>query len=188
MAVQITRWQFTVTDYARMVETGILSEDDRVELIDGDVRAMSPIGPLHAAIVKRLNALLNQALGDTAIVSVQDPIQLGDYSEPEPDLAVLRSRPDYYANSHPQPEDILLLVEVSDSSLEYDRDEKIPRYAMAHIPEVWIVDVHGEAIEQYSQPRTGSYRTMYLLKNGDTITSVSLPMIQVSVDYVLGNV
>lgn len=186
MAVQSTRWQFTVADYARMAETGILSEDDRVELIDGEVRAMSPIGPLHAAIVKRLNALLSQALGDTASMSVQDPIQLDDFTEPEPDLAVLQPRLDYYANGHPQSEDLLLLIEVSDSSLDYDRSEKIPRYATAHIPEVWIIDVHGETIEQYSEPRTGTYRTIHLLKSGDLIPSIRLPSVQASLDYILG--
>src|SRR5436190_20650791 len=101
MAVQVTRWQFTADDYERMVTAGILAEDDRVELIDGEVIAMSPIGPPHAAIVNRLNALLNRRFAGAAIVSVQNPIRLNDYSEPQPDLAVLRPRDDFYAQSHP---------------------------------------------------------------------------------------
>src|SRR5215216_6351059 len=120
MAIQIARWQFTVTDYARMRETGILSEDDRVELIDGEVRPMSPIGPPHAAIVNRLNRLMSRQLGELAIVSVQNPIQLSDYTEPQPDLAVLHPRDDFYAHAHPRVDDILLVVEVADTSIEYD--------------------------------------------------------------------
>jgi len=113
MAVQILRWQFTVADFARMVEAGILAEDDRVELIDGEVRAMSPIGPRHVAIVNRLNALLSRQVANRAIVSVQNPIQLTDYTEPRPAIAVLRPREDFYAQALPLPEDVLLVVEVA---------------------------------------------------------------------------
>ena len=116
MPTQILRWQFTVTDFARMVETGILAEDDRVELIDGEVRAMSPIGPRHVAIVNRLNALLSRQAADWAIVSVQNPIQLTDYTEPQPDIAVLRAREDFYAEVLPLPEDVLV-VEAAETSL-----------------------------------------------------------------------
>ncbi|MBC8160265.1 MAG: Uma2 family endonuclease [Roseiflexaceae bacterium] len=187
MTIEIARWQFSVADYARMLETGILSEDDQVELIEGDVRPMSPIGPLHAAIVKRLNTFLNAALGGSALVSVQDPIRLSDYTEPEPDLAVVRARADFYATGHPQAEDVLLLIEVADTSLDYDRDEKVPRYARAMVPEVWIVDVHGETVEQYTNPRTGIYRTIHLLKSGDTLDCVTLPQVRIRLDFILGN-
>jgi len=103
MTVQILRWQFTVADFARMIEAGIFAEDDRVELIDGEVRAMSPIGPRHGAIVKRLNALMSRQIADRAILSVQDSIQLTDYTEPQPDLAVLRLREDFYVQAHAVP-------------------------------------------------------------------------------------
>src|SRR5712691_10205844 len=139
MTVQILRWQFTVADFARMTEAGIFAEDDRVELIDGEVRVMSPIGPRHAAIVKRLNALMSRKVADRAILSVQDPIQLTDYTEPQPDLAVLRVREDFYVQAHPVPADVLVVVEVAETSLEYDREEKIPRYAQVRIPEVWLL-------------------------------------------------
>src|SRR5262249_37658064 len=122
MTIQIARRQFSVADYARMRETGILAEDDRVELLDGEVREMSPIGPLHAAIVKRLNTLLSRALDDSVILSVQDPIQLNDYSEPQPDLAILQHRDDFYAAAHPIAEDVLVVIEVADTSVEYDRE------------------------------------------------------------------
>jgi Uma2 family endonuclease len=121
MSVQIARRPFTVSDYARMRETGILAEDDRVELIDGEVRLMSPIGPRHAAIVNRLSTLIRRHIGETAIVSVQNPIQLNDYTEPQPDLAILHARDDYYAHAHPRPDDIILVIEVADTSAAYDR-------------------------------------------------------------------
>src|SRR5262245_28806885 len=165
MTVQIQRWQFTVADYARMRETGILSEDDRVELIDGEVRPMSPIGPLHAAIVNRLNRLISQQLGATAIVSIQNPIQLNDYSEPQPDLAVLHPHDDFYAHAHPHATDTYLVVEVADTSIDYDREEKLPRYAEAGIPEVWLIVVDSHTIEQHTQPRNGRYHTMHLIED-----------------------
>lgn len=143
-------WQFTVADYARMREAGILREDDRVELLDGEVRSMGPIGPFHAAIVNVLVLLFTRQLGDRAIVSGQNPIQLHNHSEPQPDVAILQPREDFYAAAHPRPDDVLIVVEVSDSSLDYDRNEKLPRYASAGIPEVWIIDVGKQTIEQYT--------------------------------------
>jgi Uma2 family endonuclease len=151
MAAEIVRWQFTVADFARMVVAGIFAEDDRVELIDGEVRVMSPGGLRHAAIVKRLNALLSRQVASRAIVSVQDPIQLTDYSEPLPDLAVLHAREDFYRHAHPLPTDVFLVVEVAETSLAYDREEKIPRYAQDLIPEAWLIEVAGATVIQYTQ-------------------------------------
>jgi Uma2 family endonuclease len=184
MTVQIVRHPFTVTDYARMLSTGILSEEDRVELIDGEVRVMSPIGPLHAAIVKRLNTLLGRSLPDTVIVSVQDPIQLNDYSEPQPDLAILQHRDDFYAQAHPVADDVLLVIEVSDTSVEYDRDEKLPRYANANIAEAWLIDVNNVTVEQYLQPRNGKYLVKKLLERGDTLTSVSIAALHLEIERI----
>jgi Uma2 family endonuclease len=184
MTIQIARRQFSVADYARMREIGILAEDDRVELIDGEVRKMSPIGPLHAAIVKRLNTLLSRILDDSVILSVQDPIQLNDYSEPQPDLAILQHRDDFYAAAHPVADDVLLVIEVADTSVEYDREEKVPRYAAAQIPEAWLVDISGDIVEQYWQPRNGKYLLKRLVERGDTIVAQELPNLRIAVDQI----
>ncbi len=116
----IRRHRFNVADYHRMGEAGILNEDDRVELIDGEIIEMTPIGSPHGGRVKQLNYLLTRAVGEEAIIAAQDPVILGDRSEPEPDLALLRPRADFYKESHPQPDDVLLLIEVADTSLEKD--------------------------------------------------------------------
>jgi Uma2 family endonuclease len=126
MGVQVQRRLFTVEEYHRMAEAGILSEEDRVELIEGELVTMSPIGSRHAACVKRLVRLLDRAAGDRAIVGAQDPIRLGARSEPQPDVALLRYRPDFYASAHPGPEDVLLVVEVAETSADADRSLKIP--------------------------------------------------------------
>ena len=185
MTVTIQRRPFTVRDYSRMLETGILTEDDRVELIDGEVRLMSPIGPLHVAIVNRLTALLTRQLGDQAIVSVQNPIQLNDYSEPQPDLTVLAPRADFYSTALALPDDVLLVIEVADSSLEYDRDEKLPRYAASGIAEVWIIDVSSGSVEQYSAPRGDHYGTKQTHDGANQVVSVSLPALSVTVRRVM---
>jgi Uma2 family endonuclease len=182
MTVDIARWQFTVADYSRMREAGILSEDDRVELLDGEVRPMSPIGPFHAAIVNLLVMLLTRHLGDRAIVSVQNPIQLNDYSEPQPDVAILQPRQDFYAAAHPRPDDILIAIEVADSSLEYDRAEKLPRYAEAGITEVWIVDIGNQTVEQYTQPRNGRYHQLRLVEHGEDVIAQAIDQLVLAVD------
>jgi len=186
MTVQILRWQFTVADFARMTEAGIFAEDDRVELIDGEIRAMSPIGPRHAAIVKRLNALLSRQVADRAILSVQDPIQLTDYTEPQPDLAVLRVREDFYVQAHPMPTDVLVVVEVAETSLEYDREEKVPRYAQVRIPEVWLLDVERETVTQYTQPGGTRYREEQTLQRGQILVAATVSGLQLALDDIFG--
>jgi Uma2 family endonuclease len=184
MTIPIVRRQFTIADYARMRETAILAEDDRVELIDGEVREMSPIGPIHAAIVKRLNMLIGRRLDNTVILSIQDPIQLNDYTEPQPDLAILHHRDDFYAAAHPVADDVLLVIEVADSSADYDRDEKVPRYAVAQIAEAWLVDVSSTTVEQYWQPRNGKYLLKRLVERGDTIVAQSVSKLEIAVDAI----
>ena len=135
MTLQVEKRLFTIEDYYRMAETGILRRDDRVELIRGEIVRMSPVGSLHAACVKRTAAEFFGIVGTDAIVSVQDPIRLAaQNSEPEPDISLLRPKRDYYASAHPTPADVLLVVEVSDSSLDYDRAVKLQLYAEAGIP------------------------------------------------------
>lgn len=141
MALRHVNYRFTVDDYNRMAETGILKEDARVELIEGEIKMMSPIGSRHASTVDRSDRALKRLLGDSYIVRVQGPILLDDYSEPQLDLAVLHFRDDFYAGGHPTPADVLLVIEVADSTLQEDRKVKMPLYARAGIPEAWLVDL-----------------------------------------------
>jgi Uma2 family endonuclease len=143
---------------------------------------MSPIGPLHAAIVDRLNRILVLLCATSAIVRIQSAIQLNDYTEPQPDLAVLRPRDDFYATAHPLAADILLVIEVADTSIDYDRDEKLPRYAMSGIPEAWLIDLTQHVVEQYTQPRNGKYRSKLTLERGDTLSAQSVSGLLVSVE------
>ncbi len=186
MAVRETRRTFTVDEYYRMAGAGILSEDDRVELIEGEIIEMSPIGSRHAACVMRLIALLTQQVGDAAIVNVQNPVRLSHLSEPEPGVSLLRPRADFYSEEHPKPQDVLLIVEVSDTSLEYDREVKVPLYAQAGIPEVWVVDLLDEKLHAYSRSTDGSYRDISSVGHGGSIASQTLPGLVLSIDDVLG--
>lgn len=144
-----------------MGETGVLDPDARVELIDGGLFDMSPIGPPHAGRVNRFIRIFSAAIGDSAIVSAQNPIVLGDFSVPEPDLALLRWREDFYERSHPGPQDILVLVEVADTSLSHDRDRKIPLYARYGVPEVWLLDLAGRHLDVYRDPDGGAFTTRF---------------------------
>jgi Uma2 family endonuclease len=184
MSAVIQRHQFTIGDFARMVETGILAADQRVELIDGEVRKMHPIGSVHAAIVNRLTALLVAKLSGRAIVSVQNPVILNDFTEPQPDLVVLRLRDDFYKDELPAPGDVLLLIEVADTTLEYDRDEKVPRYARMNIPEVWLVDANSQQIMQYSRPNAGEYRHIATFGPGKELRSAAIESLDVSTNEV----
>jgi Uma2 family endonuclease len=181
---KLTRWRFTVHDYHRMGEAGILHEDDRVELIEGELVEMTAIGTRHFSCVNRLNRLLVMNVGDEAIVSVQNPVRLNDHTEPQPDLTVIRPRD--YRESLPMPEDVMLLIEVSDTTLAYDRGVKLPLYARAGIREVWIVDLPGETTERYTDPSEEGYRRADLLRRGQRLESISLPGLTPSVDEILG--
>lgn len=186
MSLQIAKRQFNVTEYYRMAETGILSEHDRVELIEGEIIKMSPIGSRRAACVKRINLILVQQAGSIGLVSVQDPIRLDDYSEPEPDVALLKPRRDFYAQAHPAPADVLLVVEVADTSVEYDREVKMPLYARAEIPEMWLIDLPIETIEVYSEPVGETYRDVRRYRRSESFTSKTFPALALAVDDILG--
>lgn len=153
----VRRHKLTVAQYHRMAETGVLAPDARVELLEGVIVDMAPIGSRHAAVVKRLNALLTHAVGPRAIVSVQDPIRLGDHDEPQPDLALLRPRADYYAEAAPTAADALLVVEVAQSSAAYDREVKLPLYAQHGVPEVWLLDLDAALLHVCRAPSDGRY-------------------------------
>lgn len=186
MALEIVRRQCSVADYHRMAETEILRENERVELIGGDVIQMPRIEAPHAACVDRLNMFITPTMGGSAIVRVQGPIQLDDYSEPQPDLALLRVRDDFYRDGHPLPIDVLLVIEVADSSLLYDRNTKLPVYARAQIPEVWLVSVPDERIERYSEPVNGIYQTIQIVQRGQAVVSTVLPALTIAADTIFG--
>jgi Uma2 family endonuclease len=186
MSVQYQKRYFNVDEYYRMAEVGLLSEDDRVELIEGEIVEMSPIGKTHGGTVKQSNNFLNRALGDSFIVSVQDPIRISDFSEPQPDLALLKSRKDFYRNSHPTSEDVLVVIEVADTSLNYDRNVKLPLYARAGIPEAWLMVLAKDVIEVHSQPENGKYKKVSRLKRGKTLVSSVIPDFSCKVADLLG--
>ena len=186
MVVAPQTYRFTAEEYHRMGEVGILPPDVRVELVGGEIKRMPPIHPPHASIVKRLNSLLVVQLEGVAVVGVQDPIQLDDYNEPQPDVTVLRFRDDYYGNQHPTPADVLLVIEVADTSLSYDRDEKTPLYGRYGIPEAWLIDVQAQTITAFTEPHAGRYRQERVLSPGQDIVSVAVEGLRVSVDEALG--
>jgi Uma2 family endonuclease len=181
---EVIRRRFTVHEYHRMGEAGILHEDDRVELTEGEIVEMAAIGTRHFSCVNGLNRLLVRDGGDTAIFSVQNPVRLDEHTEPQPDLAVLRTRD--YRRSLPGPEDVLLLIEVSDTTLPYDRRVKLPLYARAGIREVWIVDLAGEVLELYTDPSGDGYRSSKQARRGETVESTALTELALRVDAVLG--
>jgi Uma2 family endonuclease len=184
--VQITRYSFTVAEYQRMGQVGIFSEDDRVELVCGEIIQMSPIGKLHAACVDFLAQFITLRLRHSAIVRVQNPVQLDDYSEPQPDITVLKPREDFYRHAHPRPEDVLIVIEVSDSTLDFDREVKMPLYAAAGIPEAWLVNIPEERIEVYGDPAGGEYQTARSYARGRRLQSHTLASLRLPVSKVLG--
>src|SRR5688572_15252198 len=158
-----------------MIAAGILDENDRVELISGEILTKMSIGPSHASTVKRLNRIFSNLAGKHCLVSVQDPIALDDFSEPEPDVSLLAPRADIYSGSHPKPADVYLIVEVADSSLRFDRERKIPLYAAAGIPEVWLVDLLEKSLTRYRKPVRGSYTEISRHVSGATIPIPNIP-------------
>jgi Uma2 family endonuclease len=174
-AVQIpTRHPITVQEYLRMGETGVLDPEARIELIEGELFDMPPIGPQHSSRVNRFIRLFSEVVGEKAIVSAQNPVLLGDLSAPQPDLALLRWREDFYEQVHPGSEDILVLVEVADSSLAHDRDHKLPLYARFAVPEVWLVDVAGGHLDLYRDPQEGVYRTSFRIQDLSSVDIAAL--------------
>ena len=152
------RHRITVDEYYRMAEVGLLAPDARVELIEGEIIDMPPIGPDHGSVVDKLTHLLVHAVGDRAIVRVQGAVRLSRASEPQPDVALLVPRTDYYRAGHPAGDNTFLVIEVSDSTLRYDRNVKVPLYARHGVPEVWIVDIPGSQVHFYRSPADGRYR------------------------------
>ena len=186
MTVQLLRRRFTANEYQRMGQVGILGEDDRLELLEGEIVEMAPIGSRHQAAVDRLTRLFSNRVADEAMVRVQGPVRLGEDSEPQPDLILLRRRPDFYASAHPGPEDVLLLVEMSDTSPEYDREVKVPLYARHGIVEVWLVGLEAGIVDVYRGPTTQGYQEVSQLQQGQRLSLETLPQLELAVDEVLG--
>ena len=186
MSAQLERWHFNVDQYYRLVEVGVLKPDDRVELIEGEIIRMPPIGSPHAAHVAKTYRVLSEFFSHRAILWIQNPVRLNDYSEPVPDAAVLKPREDFYAAQHPTPEDVLLIVEVSDSTILTDRNVKVPLYARAGIPEVWLVNLPKQVIEVYSEPAEGKYQKAVTFIPGEVLTSPTVASLSLRVEEIIG--
>ena len=182
--------RFSIAEYHKMGEVGILEEYERVELIDGVITKMAPIGSRHAACVNKLSRFFFSILPtEDATIAVQNPIILDDGTEPEPDTALLKPRDDAYASGHPRPSDVLLIVEVADTSVDYDLAVKLPRYAAAGIPEVWLVNIPDQKIEVHKMPMgaetDAGYKIRVEYRLGETVNLEAFPNVKISVAGVL---
>ena len=184
MPVQ-TQHRFSVKEYYRMAETGVLRPDARVELLDGKIIDMSPIGPFHGGLVNRLIRIFGKLANGRWQASAQNPLRLDDHSEPEPDFMLLKPSTDDYTSRHPEPEDVFLLVEVADASLDYDRQEKLPAYGRAGVSEVWVVNLRDHVIEVHREPNFTGYGSKTVLRVGDKVSSQTFPDAVVDVGELL---
>lgn len=186
MSVQVARRIFTVDEYHRMGEAGVFSEDDRVELMEGEILMMSPIGSRHIASVNRVVMELSGLLRGRAIVSGQNPVVLNDFSEPEPDIAILKLRNDFYAQALPTAADTLLIIEIGDSSVAFDHDIKLPAYARSGVPEVWLSDIPAQTVTAHTEPISGAYQTVRTYGRGDSIAPFHFSDLSIEVVNLLG--
>jgi Uma2 family endonuclease len=180
MSVSLSRRLFTAQEFRSMIEAGVFPEDDRLELVDGEIVEMSPIGNRHAACVRRLN-LIFRSVGDRAIVDVQSPLGISDENDFYPDIVLLKPRTDVYASGIPGASDALLVVEVADTTVRFDRSIKKSRYAAAGLPEYWIVDLEGSRVWVHRKPLQGDYREVIEARAGDVLTPPGMPDIQIPV-------
>jgi Uma2 family endonuclease len=186
MSRQLAKYWITADEYERMGEAGILRPDARLELLEGEIYEMSPIGSRHAACVDALSLLLTEIVGRRFRVRTQSPIRLDDFSEPQPDVALLRWRDDFYRDAHPTPADVLLVIEVADTTVESDRRYKLPLYAKAGINEAWLVNLPDEKIELYAEPANGAYQLTREFKRDEDAQSHTIAGLRVSVAAVIG--
>ena len=176
---------FSVDDYYAMAEAGILTHDERVELINGEITEMSPIGSRHASAIYSLEYLVPSQLGGRAIAGAQNPLRLRGHVEVQPDFMILKLRDDFYASSHPGPEDVLLLIEVSDSTLDFDRNVKLEMYANAGIPEVWIANIPERVVEVYTDPVNGVYTNRQVFGLGEDVSPLAFPDVSLPVSRIV---
>ena len=186
MRTEVTKKLFTVDEYYKMAEAGILDQDLRLELIEGEIIEMSPIGARHASCVSRANKLFLSKLGDRIWLSPQNPIRLSNITEPQPDIVLLKPRPDFYGSKHPSGDDTYLVLEVSDTTLRYDRDRKGPLYAKAGVPEVWIEDLRSNKILVLRNPEKDRYLQSLTFQRGEQIVIAAFPEIAFQVDDLIG--
>jgi Uma2 family endonuclease len=184
MLAQI-KHRFSVEEYYRMAETGVLKPDARVELLNGEIIDMSPIGPFHGGVVNYLVDVFTAACKGRWRTTVQNPVRLDDHSEPQPDLMLAKPAPDFYRKRHPQPADVFLLVEISDASLVTDREDKLPAYGHAGIAEVWIVNLADLTVEVYREPHFTGYDSKIILRAGDQAKPQAFPDVAVDVAELL---
>jgi Uma2 family endonuclease len=185
MVVELRRHRFSRDEYHRMGRDGLFPDGARVELIEGDVCEMSPIGLLHMATVDRTELKLKELLGRSAIVRVQGAVALDDSNEPQPDVAVLRYRDDFYAWTDASPDAILLLIEVADTTLDFDLRVKAPLYARAGVPELWVTDVNRRVVIVHREPRPDGYASSRIYRAGELITPVAMPHVSIAIDDIL---
>ncbi len=186
METETTKKLFTVDEYYRMAEVGILGPEDRVELIDGEILRMSPIGVRHAGCVNATHEAFTSALRGRAVTSVQNPVQLTNYTEPQPDLLLLKSRKDFYRAKKVRGEDVLLVVEVADTTLRYDRDVKLRHYAAADVREVWIEDLQHNRLLVFRDPAGKSYKTALTLTRDQSVSPLAFADVTFNVRDFLG--
>ena len=180
-----TAHRFTVDEYYRMAETGVIKPDARVELLDGQIIDMMPIGPFHGGTVNSLIELFSEVAKRRYLVSAQNPVRLNEQSEPEPDLMLLKRKADKYKSGHPRPEDVYLVIEVADSTLEFDREQKIPAYGTAGIAEAWLVNLPEQKIEVYREPHYTGYGSKTILRSGKTASPSAFPDVIIDVAELL---
>lgn len=186
MSVNLAKHHFTVSEYERMGETGIFAPDARVELIEGEIFQMSPIASRHAACVNLIAEVLNEQLRGRAIVWSQSPVVMNDFSEPQPDIAVVRFRPDRYRKAHPRPGDILVVIEVAETTIHLDRQVKMPLYARAGIPEALVFNLPDERLECFARPAAEGYQLKTVLGRGEQFESTVMPGLTLDVATILG--
>ena len=182
---QPRRLRFSVDEYYKMIELGILKDYEKAEIIEGELIQKMPIGDTHAFVVDVLAEFFIKNVPDNVRVRVQNPIRLSDYNEPEPDI-VLADLTKFDGKRHPRPEETILIVEVSDTTLKYDRDTKLALYAESEIPEVWIINLKNEIVEVHQKPSVGIYQLAQIYKRGEIVKSAILPNFEVEVDEILG--
>ncbi len=174
-----------IDEWRKMADAGVFSSDSRIELINGEILEMSPIGSQHSGCINRLNHLLSRTISDQAIISIQNPLDLGDFSQPQPDLMLLKPSADYYASQHPKADDVLLLIEVADSSLPFDQNQKLQLYALHGVSEYWLINLTKPCLEIYRKPGDGVYQEKMTLFSSDRISLLHRPDIEIQMSDIL---